>query len=165
MNKGVKIAMTTQLPEVNQSALYDQDYCLWLETTVKLLRERRFEELDLDSLVEQIEGLAKADKCELRNRLTILLEHLLKLAYWEEERQNCTRGWKNTIREQRRQINLLVNDSPSLKPFLLDIFAECYANAREDAGEKTSLLIDTFPEQSPFTPAETLDLNYLPFFN
>ncbi|WP_250123814.1 DUF29 domain-containing protein [Chroococcidiopsis sp. CCMEE 29] len=70
----VKIAMTTQLPEVNQSALYDQDYCLWLETTVKLLRERRFEALDLDSLVEEIEGLAKADKRDLRNRLTILLE-------------------------------------------------------------------------------------------
>ncbi|WP_250124599.1 DUF29 domain-containing protein [Chroococcidiopsis sp. CCMEE 29] len=155
--------MTTQLPEVNQnSALYDQDYCLWLETTVKLLRERRFEALDLDSLVEEIEGLAKADKRELRNRLTILLEHLLKLAYWEEERQTCARGWKNTIREQRRQIKLLVNDSPSLKPFLLEIFADCYAEAREDASEKTSLPIDTFPEHCPFTSEETLNLDYLP---
>lgn len=157
--------MTTQLPAVNQnSALYDQDYCLWLETTVKLLRERRFEALDLNSLVEEIEGLAKADKRELRNRLTILLEHLLKLAYWEEERQTCARGWKNTIREQRRQINLLLNDSPSLKLFLLEIFVECYANAREDASEKTSLPIDTFPGHCPFTPEETLDLDYLPGF-
>jgi len=155
--------MTTQLPEVNQNpTLYDQDYCLWLEITAKLLREKRFEKLDIDNLVEEIEGLAKADKRELRNRLTTLLEHLLKLRYWEEERQSCARGWKNTIREQRRHIKLLVNDSPSLKPFLLEIFAECYANAREDAGDKTNLLIDAFPEQSPFTPEATLDFNYLP---
>jgi hypothetical protein len=157
--------MAAQLPKVTKnSTLYDEDYCLWLKTTAKLLRDRRFEDMDLDNLVEEIEGLTKSERRELRNRLTVLLEHLLKLAYWEQERQPCFSGWKNTIREQRRQIKLLVNDSPSLKPFLLEMFAECYADAKEDTSEKTSLPVDSFPEQCPFTPEETLDLNYLPFF-
>lgn len=157
--------MATQFPEINQnSTLYNQDYCLWLETTAKLLQERCFEDLDLDNLIEEIEGLAKADKRELTNLVTILLEHLLKLAYWQQERQTCARGCSNTIREQRRQIKLLLDDSPSLKPFLLKIFAQCYADAREDANEKASLPIDTFPKQCPFTPEATLDPNYLPLF-
>jgi hypothetical protein len=80
--------MAIQLSEVkNQLKLYDRDYCLWLEKTSQLLRERRFDEIDIDNLVEEIEGLTKSDRRAIRNRLTVLLEHLLKLACWEQERE------------------------------------------------------------------------------
>jgi hypothetical protein len=95
--------MAIQLSEVtNQLKLYDQDYCLWLEKTSQLLRERRFNEIDINNLVEEIEGLTKSDRRAIRNRLTVLLEHLFKLAYWEQERELNAKGWKNTIKEQRR---------------------------------------------------------------
>jgi hypothetical protein len=153
--------MATQLPPNTTKTLYEQDFCLWIETTVKQLKEKQIDELDWEHLIEEIESLGKSDRRELRNRLTILLEHLLKLAYWEQERATCSRGWKDTIREQRRQINLLLKDSPSLKPFLLEIFAECYSDAREDSISKTGLSPNTFPTESPFTPEETLNPDYL----
>ena len=35
--------------------LYEHDYQKWLEKTVELLRNRSFEFLDLDNLIEEIE--------------------------------------------------------------------------------------------------------------
>ncbi len=155
--------MAIQLSEVtNQSKLYDLDYCAWLEKTSQLLQEGRFDQIDIDNLVEEIEGLAKSDKRSLRNRLTLLLEHLLKLAYWEQERELNARGWKNTIKEQRRQIKFLLQDSPSLKPFFLEIFQDCYTDAREDASDNMSQSIDVFPKGSPFSAEQALEFDFYP---
>lgn len=125
----------------NPSGLYEQDYYLWLNTTIKQLRDHAFEQLDLEQLIEEIEGLTRSEKRELRR---------------------CARGWRNTIRDQRRRIHLLLKDSPSLKPLLSEIFADCYLEAREDAIEKTELASQTFPKESPFTLEQILDLDYVP---
>lgn len=98
--------MTAQLPEVTaNSTLYERDYCLWIQTTARQIREKNFEAVDWDNVLEELESLGKSDKRELRNRVTVLLEHLLKLAYWDSERLLNQRNWKGTIKEQRRQIN------------------------------------------------------------
>ncbi|HEY9693348.1 MAG TPA: DUF29 family protein [Oculatellaceae cyanobacterium] len=41
-------------------------------------------------------------------------------------------GWELTIIEQRRQIQDLLEDSPSLKSYLAEILAKVYANALND---------------------------------
>jgi hypothetical protein len=142
--------------------LYEQDYYLWLETTAQQLRERRLNELDWEHLLEEIEDLAKNSRRELKNRLVVLLAHLLKWKYQPEKLPYYGNSWISTITEQRRQIEFLLEDSPSLKPFLLEVFAGCYAKARRDASKETGLPIDTFPAQSPFTPEEALNPDYLP---
>ncbi|GBF81348.1 hypothetical protein AsFPU1_2761 [Aphanothece sacrum FPU1] len=68
------------------STLYDNDYNQWIQTTVQQLREGNFNEIDWDNLIEEIESMGKNDKRALLSLLTRLLEHLLKLAYWEFEK-------------------------------------------------------------------------------
>jgi hypothetical protein len=53
-------------------------------------------------------------------------------------------------------------DSPSLKSFFLEVFNECYSKARQKAAIETELPIELFPVESPFTPEETLNPEYLP---
>ena len=48
---------------------YEADFYVWIERHTELLRARRFEELDLDHLIEEVEALARA---ELNAALTIL---------------------------------------------------------------------------------------------
>jgi uncharacterized protein with HEPN domain len=70
--------MTAQSSSPVTPFLYDRDYQQWLEETVKLLRDRSFDLLDLDNLIEEIEDMGKSSKREVFNRLVVLLIHLLK---------------------------------------------------------------------------------------
>ncbi len=114
-----------------KSDLYEQDYYLWIEKTISLLENRQFSDLDLDNLIEEISDMGKSQRQSLKSYLTRLLEHLLKLAYWQSELEYNQRGWKNEIRNFRLQIKQIIEDSPSLKPYLSEIFLPCYQNARK----------------------------------
>lgn len=110
--------------------LYKQDFVAWCEDTAAKLKERDFDNLDFDNLIEEVESLGRSDRRELKNRLTVLLAHILKRMYVNSP-ENFN-GWELTIIEQRRQIRDLLQDSPSLKPYLLKIFAEVYDDALND---------------------------------
>jgi hypothetical protein len=60
---------------------YESDLNLWVEITISQLKARNFDELDIDNLIEELEGLSGRDRRELKQRLTTLLEHLLKRCY------------------------------------------------------------------------------------
>jgi hypothetical protein len=113
------------------NTLYEQDYYLWLEKTISLLENRQFSDLDLENLIEEISDMGKSQRQSLKSYLTRLLEHLLKLAYWESELEYNRRVWKNEIRNFRLRIQQILEDSPSLKPYLSEIFSSCYQNARK----------------------------------
>ncbi|MGH2415585.1 MAG: DUF29 domain-containing protein, partial [Microcystaceae cyanobacterium] len=70
--------MTIQLPEISLHQLYNQDFCLWLETTAKLLRERQLNQLDFENLIEEIESMGNEQKHRLESNLIVVLMHLLK---------------------------------------------------------------------------------------
>jgi hypothetical protein len=122
------------MPQVQtQRTLYEQDLVAWFDDTVAKLKQRRFDEIDIDSLVEEIEGLAGRDRRELKNRLDVLLNHLLKRLYVKSP--NDYRGWEVTIREQRKQLKSLLEQSPSLNHYFVDVFAICWQSALSDALE------------------------------
>ena len=106
--------------------LYDQDYLLWTEDTVNQLRNKSFHHLDLANLIEEIEDLGKSQKRELKSRLGELLEHILKRTYIDMP--DCYHGWVELVDKQRIGLRRLLKDSPSLKPYLLEVFDEVYAD-------------------------------------
>lgn len=141
------------------SNLYENDFYAWIETTVKVLKEGNFTQLDRANLIEELESMGRSEKREIKNRLIVLLTHLLKWKYQVEHR---SQSWLNTIKEQRRQISFLLEDSPSLKRYYQSLLAQCYELARQDASEETALSLNTFPDQSPFSEEEILKNDYLP---
>ncbi|GAL92832.1 MULTISPECIES: DUF29 domain-containing protein [Microcystis] len=141
------------------SQLYETDFNLWLEQTVNHLKKGNLQALDLDNLIEEISDMGRNNRREVFGRLKVLLMHLLKWQYQPEKRTN---SWINTIDEQREQLELIFRDSPSLKPYLADIFAECYQKAVRGTVNETNLPKETFPVDCPFTQEQVLNWDYFP---
>jgi Domain of unknown function DUF29 len=146
----------------NTSNLYENDFYLWVQTTAKLLKEKKLDMVDFDNLIEELESMGKSDKKELKSRLTTLIEHLLKIKYWQSEKANNARGWRQTIVEQRRQLEYLLEDSPSLRGLLAEIWIECYVNARKDIIKKYELDAEIFPSEPAFSLEDILNEDYIP---
>ncbi len=154
--------MTAQLAtksETIDSSLYHQDYYLWLNATTKLLQKGKFEQVDLVNLIEEIQDMGRREKRGIKNNLIVLLMHLVKYKYQPQKRSN---SWRHTIRERRRRLRDYFSDSPSLKGYFQDVFAQCYLDACKEAADETGLSINIFPTESPFTPEATLNPDYLP---
>jgi Domain of unknown function DUF29 len=105
-------------------SLYERDLDLWLETAIAQLKAGDFHNLDLESLIEELEGLSGSNKREIEHRLERLIEHILKRCY--VDMPECYRGWLLTIFDQRRDINKLIRQSPSLKRHFLKMFDDCF---------------------------------------
>jgi Domain of unknown function DUF29 len=138
---------------------YEADFYAWTEEQARLLRDGELSAIDAANIAEEIESLGRSDRRELRSRLTVLLMHLLK---WRQQPGDRSAGWLGTIREQRRQIELVLDDSPSLHPFVAAVLARAYGDARVDAAEETGLPATDFPLECPFTLDEVLSRSFLP---
>ena len=139
------------------NSLYEQDFYLWIETTAQQLKEGKFDQVDLTNLIEEIESMGRSEKRDLKSRLIVLLMHLLKWQYQPEKRSE---SWRSTISEQRICIEGLLEDSPSLKPLISEVFDDCYQKARLKAADETGIKLNFFPKESPFTLEETLQVSF-----
>ncbi|MEB3147502.1 MAG: DUF29 domain-containing protein, partial [Sphaerospermopsis sp.] len=84
-----------QTPQNKQANLYQTDFYAWSQEQANLLRHQQWHELDWSNLIEEIESLGRKERQELRNRLSILIAHLLK---WEYQPTKRSRSWLATIR-------------------------------------------------------------------
>ena len=126
--------------------LYDQDFALWIEKTVKQLKSGDLSQVDLENLIEEVESLGKSQRKAVDNFLTRLLEHLLKRCY--VVLPDCYRGWEIEIRNFRKELKKEFKYSPSLKRFMIEILEECYREALEAV--KEDYPDSNFPDICPF---------------
>ncbi|MEA5616247.1 DUF29 domain-containing protein [Cronbergia sp. UHCC 0137] len=129
------------------NSLYERDFLLWTTDTVTKLKAKRFEQLDLQNLIEEIESLGRNQKKELKRRLLVLLEHLLKRLYVNSPDNH--RGWEITINEQRRQLELEIEDSPSLKTIWNESFSAAWRIALKGVRKDYPQVI--FPDVWPYS--------------
>ena len=138
--------------------LYEHDIHAWTQQTAELLRQRRFQELDIEHLVEELETMGRRDRQELVSRLKILLGHLLK---WQYQPAHRCSSWRGSILEQRLRIRDLLQDSPSLKPLFAEAAASAYRDGATLASKETGLSPVHFPEALPYALDRLLEDDWL----
>ncbi|WP_254174710.1 DUF29 domain-containing protein [Planktothrix pseudagardhii] len=139
--------------------LYEQDFYSWVYQQSNLLREGKFEQLDLAHLIEELEDLGNRHYDQLESRFIQLIAHLLKwqVQYWKQ-----TNSWRATIRVQRTAIAKLLRRNPGLKSRLEEALNESWSEARDLAIAETDLPDDQFPEVCPFSVEQIMSSNFWP---
>ena len=139
------------------SRLYEKDYANWAEIMASLLQEKRFNELDIENLAEEIKDLSKRERDKLISSIRLIIHHLLK---WKYQPQKRSKSWRITIERERNNIELYLEDSPSLRKYLTPEWVnKAHRIARLDAAKETDI---NFPKECPFTIEEILDFHYFP---
>jgi hypothetical protein len=139
--------------------LYEIDFYAWTQEQAKFLKHQQWSQLDLPNLIEEIESLGKQQRAELRNRLKVLIGHLLK---WEYQAARRSRSWLSTIRIQRLDVAELLKENPSLKPYLQEALQSAYTKGLNLAWGETNLPRTTFPENCPYALEEILREDFYP---
>ncbi len=152
---GAPLTQTTARPP----SLYDTDLYLWSQTNAQLLRQRRFDELDVEHIIEEIEDMGKSEKRGIKSHLSVLLTHLLK---WEFQPKYRGGSWLGSIRNARTAIEDLIEESPSLANKPKESFAKCYLQARKFASDETGLPLKVFPLVCEYSIEQTLNEDWLP---
>jgi hypothetical protein len=143
--------MATQVRPKSKD-LYEEDFYVWTEAQAALLRERRFEALDLANLIEEVEALGRSEKSKILNNASVIIEHLLKLQY--SPTQEPRNAWRASVREHRRRLRRDL--TPRLRQVLDAELPALYAEIRDDTaallrdhGEDAAA--DTLPQSCPYT--------------
>ncbi len=130
------------------SKLYSTDFSTWISQTAQLLRERRWHDIDVANLIDEVEDLGKSERRAISSQLTRLLLHLLK---WQYQPQRRSDSWLDSITDARTQIDLAIKDSPSLKGYPAEQLEESYRRARRQAAIQTKLEISVFPQTCQYS--------------
>ena len=140
-------------------ATYDEDIYTWSLEQAALLKEGKFDQVDLEHIIEEIEDMSKSEKRALQSFLETLLMHLLK---WQFQPAYQGRSWKFTIIEQRKRIESHLEENPGLKNKLGELVEKAYGYAITGAVRETGLAMSVFPEECPWSFEEFTDPKFWP---
>jgi hypothetical protein len=139
--------------------MYEVDFAEWIDQATELLKQGKFNELDIENLIEEVGDLGRRDRRSLCSNSKIVLLHLLK---WQFQPEQRSASWRSSIREHRQRIERILKDSPSLNHYLKQEYLDCYAKARPLAADETGLPLAKFPVECPYPIEQALDPEFLP---
>ena len=138
---------------------HEKDFYGWVLTNARLLKQKKYDEADMDKIIEEIETLGRSNKRELVSRSGVLIAHLLK---WQYQAAIRNSSWEGTIERQRIEINDLLDENPSLKSHIQEALPKAYKYALSILKEETPIDLKLLPSQCPYTFDEIMDEGFYP---
>jgi hypothetical protein len=131
---------------MESTSAYEQDFYLWALQQSQLLRQQKFDQVDWQNVIEEMEDLGRSQYRALTSAVEQLTWHLLK---WQWQPEQRSTSWKQSIDKQRLQIEKILDDNPSLKSKLDEIVQKGYKYGRKGAIKE--LPPDLFPITCPYS--------------
>lgn len=147
--------LSISAPSPTKPNLYDVDFYKWANMQAKLIKNKKFSDVDIQNLAEEVETLGRSEKNALKSHIINLFLHLLKCDYQPERK---SKSWSDSIFEALSQIEEILEESPSLNRLIPTLSEKAYSWARRKAIHETHLHEATFPKDCPKSYKEYLKL-------
>ena len=140
--------------------LYEREYDRWLSETIELLKNRQFDRVDYEHLIEELAALGRSEKTAVKSLILSIIIQLLLYQFWTTERERNSNHWAAEIITFRVQLEYKL--TTNLSKFLeLELELEnIYENARLIAEKKTGL--KNLPIISPYSLTQILEKQWFP---
>ncbi|KJJ86115.1 protein containing DUF29 [Candidatus Omnitrophus magneticus] len=143
----------------DKSSLYDLDFYQWALYNAELLRQGKLTEADIENIAEEIESMGVSNKKELASRFVVLIMHLLK---WQYQPKRRSKSWISTINTQRTEIEIVLENSPSLKYGIEGIIEGAFTKAQKRFEKETGITKDVLPMYCPYIFEQLMDYDFWP---
>jgi hypothetical protein len=146
------------------AAQYDQDFYTWTQEQAVLLKEGRFDLLDIPHLVEELDSMGKSQISEFASQLGIIIDHLLRLKVQTDRSEAHERSWRTTIRVQREDLADHLDENPGLRnpEIIARAMKKGWRQGLILAVRETGLDDRHFPTDCPFSFEDLTDPDFLP---
>ena len=138
---------------------YEEDFYGWISASIVLLKQKRFGEMDINHLIEELEDMGNNRKHALVSRFAQLIFHLLK---WQHQPDFRGRSWEASIQEQRKRVKKLLLENPSLKAEFTIFLADAYEDSILLVKKETHIDLKLFPQDCPYTLEQILNSDFYP---
>ena len=153
------MSQAKQKPLYPDPADIEDDVEAWCYQQAELLRHRRFSELDLPNIIEELESMGSEQRHALTSSYRLLIAHLLK---WQFQKEKRSRSWDVTISRERDNIEEREADNQSLADDAKRIVEGVYRKAMREAMKETGLPKNAFPAECPYTLEQLRDPEWMP---
>ncbi|MDZ8225213.1 DUF29 domain-containing protein [Nostoc sp. ChiVER01] len=111
--------------------LYERDFHLWRESLIEQIKEHRFNDIDWEHLLIELESMGKSEKRSFISNLTILIAHLLKLTVQSDAPEMIKESWYSSVTEHRFRVKKDLSENPSFKNYINEVISHAYTDARK----------------------------------
>ena len=140
--------------------LYEREYDRWLSETIELLKNRQFDRVDCEHLIEELATLGRSEKTAVKSLSLQIIIHLLLYQFWTTERERNSNHWAAEIITFRVQLeDKLTTDLSKFLELELEL-ENIYENARLIAEKKTGL--KNLPIICPYSLTQILEKQWFP---
>jgi hypothetical protein len=140
---------------------HKEDIYKWASLQADLLKENKYDELDIENIIYEFEKLGNLGKNTLVDKFYSIITRFI-LWYYRTNEDN--ESWKCDIEQYRKIIDNLIKESPSLEEQLPSLLENAYAIVfiEFNAPKNNHDLITTIPSVCPYTLEQIMDKQYYP---
>jgi hypothetical protein len=151
-------------PTQSLKELYEKDFYLWVQENLRLLKNREYDLVDWENLLEEIEDMGRSLATDVLRHIARIMQGLYK---WETFKEHPEmHEWVEEVQRARRELEYLFEESPSLKAIAQDkdtlhrawkLSVRAMKRWLEHPKNKALDTTHPFPQECPYTFQQVME--------